>query len=250
MGEDTARQMVLGELRTLRKQYGLLDPAKLTSARAIVKGFGGDDPEVALQRLIDLAREYEDDRDIEAALAALGWGVTQPAALDRLSEFALRYLVDARTVRRWSDQGFEKLALLIVGKAPWIQPRARQVLSVDGDAVRLGLDLRIPANLRMDTPKLWIGDTPIEIGMPEISTSPDEQRVRSKLQQIGTIADLPLRLRLMWRGEKYPIYEAVTHGTRDAYFNSRIVFLSLRTTISRAHASGDGVSSSSSLPGP
>jgi hypothetical protein len=239
MSEDSVRQMVLAELRTLRREYGLLDAAKLTSARAIVKGFGGDGPDVALQRLVDLAHEYGDDRDIEAALAGLGWGVSQPAALDRLSEFALRYHVDARTVRRWSDQGFQKLALLIVGKAPWIQLRARQVLSIDGREVRLGLDLRIPANLRMGTPKLWIDDRPIEIGMPEIATSPDEQRIRSALDAIGTLDDLPIRVRLMWSGQKYPIYEAVAHGTREVYSNSRIVFLSLHTTISRARDTED-----------
>lgn len=249
MAEDTARLLVLSELRFLRKQYGLLDAAKLTSARAIVRAFGGDDPDVALQRLIDLAREFEDDRDIEAALASLGWGVSQPAALDRLSEFALRYLVDARTVRRWSDEGFRKLALLIVGKAPWMQPRARQVLAVDETRVKFGLDLRVPAHLRMDAPQLWVNGRHIEIDMPAIAPGSDEQRIRSDLEEIGVIDELPIRLRLMWRGEKYPIYEAVTHGTRDIYFNSRIVFLSLRTTISRWRGGAQGESVGSSVPG-
>lgn len=240
MGHDSIRLMILGELRTLRREPGLLDAAKLSTARAIVKGLGGDDPDVALQRLIDLVAEHPDDRDLDAAMATVGWGVESAASLDRLSEYGAHFDKDPRTVRRWSDDGFHKLALLIVGKAPWIQPRAKQVLSVEGDEIRYGLDLRIPPNLRMDTPELVYGDQPVEIGMTPVVVSDQPQRIASRLVPIATLADLPVRLSLTWHGEKYPIYEALTHGTRDVYFSSRIVFLSMRTTVSRSKSMGLG----------
>lgn len=47
---------------------------------------------------------------------------------------ALTRLVDPRTVRRWSDAGIKKLTQLIIGAAPWIQPRARQLLVAREDA--------------------------------------------------------------------------------------------------------------------
>ncbi len=44
---------------------------------------------------------------------------------------ALTRLVDPRTVRRWSDAGIKKLTQTA---APWIQPRARQLLDAREDA--------------------------------------------------------------------------------------------------------------------
>lgn len=233
MARESVLRMIEGELRDLRKRAGLLDAAKLTQARAIVRGLGGDDPDVALTRLTDLAAEHDDDRDIEAAIAVIGWGVTADASLDRLAEVAVRHYVDPRTVRRWSDAGIKKLASLIVGNAPWIQPRARQILTQDGENISYGLDLRIPPGLRMDTPHLQVQKQEIEIGMPEIVVSEQKQRIASKLEPITTLDKLPLTVELTWHGEKYPTYEAVTHGTRDVFFTSRIVFRSLKTTISR-----------------
>jgi hypothetical protein len=125
MATESAKQMIASELRQLRKTSGQLDAAKLTRAREIVKGFGGDDPEVALTRLVDLAIENADVRDIAAAIATFGWGVNSDSSLDRLSEYFERHFVDQGTVQRWSDDGIRKLTLLILGKAPWIQPRAR-----------------------------------------------------------------------------------------------------------------------------
>lgn len=241
MSRDSVRRRIVGELRELRRQVGPLDAVKLTHAGAILSGLGGDDPDVALTRLTDLAAEHADDRDIEAAMVSIGWGATATAALDRLSEFAVQQYVDPRTVRRWSDAGITKLALLIIGTALWIQPRARQILTQDGDQISYGLDLRIPPGLRMDTPHLRVQKQEIEIGMPEIVVSDTKQRIASKLEPITTLDELPLTVELMWRGEKYPVYEAVTHGTRDVFFTSRIVFLSLKTTISRhAPSSSDG----------
>jgi hypothetical protein len=230
---ESAKQAIARELRQLRKVSGPLDAAKLTHARAIIKGFGGDDPDVALTRLVDLAAEHTDDREIEAAMASIGWGITSNSSLGRLAEYSERYFVDPRTVRRWSDVGIRKLTLLILGTAPWIQPRARQVLSVEGEQIRIGIDLRIPPNLRMNPPELWIDDRQIEIRVGPIEQSPGPQRLRTGLEDLATFSELPSRLRFNWAGEKLAIYEAVTHGTREVYFNSRLVFRDLRTTISR-----------------
>ncbi|MCU1580035.1 MAG: hypothetical protein JWP19_2239 [Rhodoglobus sp.] len=233
MVTESVKQHITAELRQLRTSAGRLDAAKLTLARAIVKGLGGDAPDVALSRLVDLAVEHADDRDIEAAMASIGWGVSATSSLDRLAEYSERHFVDPRTVRRWSDAGIRKLTMLILGTAPWIQPRARQVLSVGGNQIKIGIDLRLPPNLRMETPELWMNDRPIEICVGPIDPSPEPQRLRTGLDDLATISELPVRLRFSWTGEKLAIYEAVTHGTRDVHFNSRLVFRDLRTTISR-----------------
>lgn len=233
MSRESVLRAIVDELRDLRRQPGVLDTAKLTHARAILRGLGGDVPDVALTRLTDLAAEHADDRDIEAAMASIGWGATAEASLDRLSDFAVRSYVDPRTVRRWSDAGFKKLALLIIGTAPWIQPRARQILSEDGGQLYYGLDLRIPPKLRMGTPRLRVGSRQIEIGMPKITVADQEQRIASRLEPFTTLDELPVTVELSWNGEKFPVFEAVTHGTRAVHFSSRLVFRALRTTVSK-----------------
>lgn len=98
-----------------------------------MRALGNHDVGVALTRLVDLAAEHS-DRDVDAAMASIGLGMSSEAALDRLSEYGERNLVDPRTVRRRSDAGINKLTQLIIGAAPWIQPRARQLLVAREDA--------------------------------------------------------------------------------------------------------------------
>lgn len=85
----------------------------------------------------------------------------------------------------------------------------------------------------MQTPQFWIGKEPLEIRMPPIQSSSEPQRLRTGLERVAALDELPMRLRLSWSGEKFPIYEAVTRGDPNIYFNSRIVFRSLTITISR-----------------
>ena len=232
MASESAKRAVARELRQLRKIPGPLGAAKITHAPVILKGFGGGDADVAFVRLADLGAEHAGDRDIEAAMASMGAGVRSESVLDRLNEYGERYFVDARTVRRWSDTGIRKLTLLILGSAPWVQPRIRQVLVVEDEFLKIGIDIRIPANLRMNAPHLWLDDEELEIRMPEIVVLSEPQHLRTGLDVLIAKADIPATVRLQWIGEKYPIYESVTRGTPDVYFTSRIVFLEMKTTIS------------------
>jgi hypothetical protein len=235
VGHDSARLAILTELRELRKQYGRLDPRKLSGAVAIVRAFGADDAQVALQRLVDLVTEVSEDRNIQAAMASFGWGVESEAANDRLAEFGLRNHVDARTVRRWSDRGMETLARLIVNGSPWVQPRARQVLRMEGGELKFGLDLYVPALLRMNTPKLTIDGVELDIRMPPIEILDRQQRINSgpALLSLASIEELPKTIELTWLGEKMPTYESLTHGGLEVYYMSRIRLTSVRTRIAR-----------------
>ena len=233
---ENARQAIASELRQLRKEPGPLDAAKLTHARAIVRGFGGGDASVALTRLVGLANEYRDDREIDAAISVLGEGLSSSSLLDRLSEYAEANFIDSRTARRWSDAGIDKLARLVLGQAPWIQPLIRQILVVEGDRLSVALDLRVPPGLRMDTPQLLVAEQEIDLRMPAVMRVDHEQRLASGMAELATLRDLPLKMRLDWFGEKQPTYDAVTHGTKDVIFSSRVRFLSLVTTITAPSA--------------
>lgn len=234
MSNNTARDAVRAELRGLRKAYGLLDQAKLATAGYVVRALGNRDVDVALTRLTDLAAEYS-DRDIDAAMASIGLGVGSEAALDRLAEFSERHRVDPRTVRRWSDAGITKLTQLILGSAPWIQPRARQLIDATPDGtLTYRLRFAVPPTIRMGAPLLRINDQEVEVGLPEIKTSDRQQDFASASQKLGSLDELPMRIWLSWTGEKYPVYESVTRGTADVYFASRLGFHSLVTLIRRS----------------
>ncbi len=229
----SARQVIAAELRELRRLPGPLEPTKLVTARALTKAFGADDPTTALTRLLDLARENEGDREIEAAMSCMGWGVTSATVLDRMSEYAARNYVDARTVRRWSDEGIRKLTLLVVGTSPWLQPKLRQVLDAQEDQLLIGIDLRIPAELRMGAPQIWVDDNLIELQMPSIERSTGAQRLTSGLETLAALSELPLDIRVSWMGEKLPIYESVVRAWPGLLFTSRLIFTEMRTSVSR-----------------
>lgn len=234
---QNARQRVASELRALRKRPGPLDAAKLTSAPAIIRAFGGGDPNTALIRLIDIGREFG-DREIDAALGSMGHGLESVPLLDRLSEYGERHFVDARTVRRWSDSGIQKLAQLVIGRSPWVQPRLRQILIADDRGVKLALDLRVPANLRMHAPEVSVNGRPLEIAMPPVQHVASGQRLQSGLEDLAAVADLPLDLRLRWYGEKYPVYISTTCGNPAVIFSSRITYMEMRTSVWVASSGG------------
>lgn len=234
MSLGTAREAIEHELRGLRKAYGHLDDIKLANAHYIVRALGNQDVAVALTRLIDLAAEHS-DREVDAAMATIGFTVQSEAALDRFSEYGERHLVDARTVRRWSDAGIVKLTQLIIGTAPWIQPRARQLIVSRADGVlTYRLRLAVPPRIGMRVPTLYINGQEVEIGVPEIAASEKQQEFASRTQELGTLDMLPMQLSLSWTGEKYPVFEAVTRGTPDVYFSSRLRFHSLITDVRRS----------------
>lgn len=231
MVNETIKQRITAELRELRKAPGCLDDVKLTGALAVTKGLGGDDPEIALGRLVGIAAEQTSDREIQAAMASFGWGVQSEASLDRLAEFSERHFVDPRTVRRWSDAGILKLTQLIVGKSPWIQPRAVQRLSESTSEIFFSLELLLPSNVWMNKPTLSVNDQLVELDIPSLEQGEREQRFRSSTVPLGSFGDLPIEINIRWGGERYAAFDAITQGNARLTVRSRLVLHSLRTTL-------------------
>lgn len=230
---SSVKLAIASELLHLRKAPGPLTAAKMVQARAIVRGLGNDDPAVALRRLVDLAREHADDRDVDAALASLGWGIDAVTVADRLNEYASPRYVDARTVRRWADEGLKKLVLLILGTEPWIQPVARLTIRQVGAELRLALTLTLPPNLRMDAPELTVNDETVEVALPAIEARPIEQSFFAGFQPFAQLDDLPVEIHLRWFGEKYPRYESVAQGSEQIAIVSTLGFSGLRVAVRR-----------------
>lgn len=227
-----AESLLIGELRALRKSREALSASTLLSAELLVRALGDGESDVALERLVALADEYGDDRDISAAMVSIGWDSYGTNVLDRLNEFGGHHQVDQRTVRRWSDAGIDKLAALLVGRAPWLQPRAILVLVASSDRIRLQLELRVPPNLAMGTPHLRLDDKEIEIGLPKIEHAAREQRFRSELEDTFLLEELPAQITLHWSGDKPASYTAVLEGGDGIRLQATVRLNALRCRVS------------------
>lgn len=231
-GRQRATGMLIAELRALRKNRQTLSASSLYRARLLVRALGNGDADIALERLVSLADEHGEDRDIAAAMVSIGWDSAGTNVLDRLNEFGTLHEVDQRTVRRWSDTGINKLAVLLVGADPWLQPRAVLVLSSAGAVVQLQLELRVPPNMLMGHPILSIDGRDIPADFPPIELSTEVQRFRSQLEDAVALEDLPVGIELEWRGEKPATYTAVLDGGEGIRLQATIRLGSLRCRLS------------------
>lgn len=67
-----------------------------------------------VQRFLAALSRIEDD-EVQAALASLGFFSHASNVEDRMSDFAVERGIEAtRTVRRWADEGFKKIAHLVI----------------------------------------------------------------------------------------------------------------------------------------
>lgn len=205
------RDVIANELRALRKQPGPLDEAKMLSAPAIVKGLGGDRPDVALNRMLLLVRRNRDDQDILAAIASMGaLGNDRESVQDRLSDYALRDGTDARTVRRRSDRGIVKLAAMILTESPWIDPRVFLALRLDEEGIEVRVQFDAPKSIGMRLPTLTIDDEDVELTFGKVSDyghkvvyQTDSMRIPMK-----QVAGQRMMFQLGCRGEIPPTYVA------------------------------------------
>jgi len=231
-GRQHAKGMLIAELRGLRKHRQALSASNLHHAGLLARGLGDGDADVALERLISLADEHGEDRDIAAAMVSIGWDSSGTTVLDRLNEFGSLHDVDQRTVRRWSDAGINKLAVLLVGADPWLQPQAVLVLSPAGSVVQLQLELRVRPNLLMGRPTLRVDGRDIAVDLPVIELSSEEQRYRTQLEDLVAVEDLPVGIDLQWRGEKPAMYTAVLEGGEGLRLQATVRLGHLRCRLS------------------
>jgi hypothetical protein len=231
-GRQRATGMLIAELRGLRKYRQALSASSLYRARLLVRALGDGDADVALERLISLADEHGEDRDIAAAMVSIGWDSSGANVLERLNEFGSLHDVDQRTARRWSDAGINKLAVLLVGADPWLQPRAVLVLSSAGLVVQLQIELRVPPNMLMGRPVLRIHGRDIAVDLPVVELSSEEQLYRSPLKDAVAVEDLPVVIDLQWRGEKPATYTAVLEGGEGMRLQATVRLGHLRCRLS------------------
>jgi len=120
---------VLDTLKQLRGEPGRLSTLKLSRHTRAVQILGGGSPELVMSAISSVAKEAKGDREIEAALAHLGFGTEDGSVTDRLKAFAkANFTEHERTVIRWSDAGLPKLAHLVANTSLSARPRLKLAL--------------------------------------------------------------------------------------------------------------------------
>jgi len=228
------RDTIAEELRTLRRLPGPLDSTKMVHTPHILKGLGGGDADVAALRLLAMRSEHEEDRDIVAAMASIGYGSEGETVLDRLTGYGVEQYVDARTVRRWSDNGIQKLATLILTKGPWIDPRIEFGITIDATYATVVLNLKIPRNIRMAKPELTVNHNEIDIDLTRSKRDASADWYRTDSFRVELIDDDPvLHARLAWRGEKVPVFVCTAHESGGRSVSAYLSLFGLEVRVRR-----------------
>lgn len=200
--------IIASELRFMRKLPGALDAAKIIQTKAILKGLGGGDPEEGLVRLQRVVQLHAGDQDIEAAFASLGFETVGESVLARLEEYAAENYIDARTARRRSDAGIEKIARLVVGTDPWLQPVALLQLSNNQGSTTVAAKIQItgPASVAMHEPALIYRDEPIRLTWGAQHRTQHGGNLKSNDFAIEVPGEGHSVLTLEWRGDLDPAF--------------------------------------------
>lgn len=221
----------------MRRLPGALDDHKITLAPAILKGLGGDDPEQALNRLLLLQRQFEQDPEIVAAFATIGFGASGDTVLERLDDYARRQFVDARTVRRWSDAGIRKLARLITGAAPWIDPqiemRLRQQPQPGHPYLTAQITVGAPLHVAMHEPTFSVDGQPQELEWREVGLRGRHHLRQSLAVPLPCEPGIDLALRLAWRGDLAASYRLDSQLPSGLRLRAWVLLREFRVVVNR-----------------
>jgi hypothetical protein len=191
------------ELRLLRRLPGRFTDVKLSRAPLICTGLGGGDVEAAMSRLLLVRARHADDEEIAAAFASIGLGADGDTVLDRLTDYGEASFVDARTVRRWSDAGIAKLAPLLVGEAPWVDPRIGLRVSIEGDELLCRVEFVVPEQIGMNRPQFVVNGDHHDLIYQRVPADASAYAARYRCETVrvalGGVERVELVLR--WTGE-------------------------------------------------
>jgi hypothetical protein len=216
-GSPPSRELVLGELKALRKLTNGASVAGVSSSPTICRLLGNGDPLVAWSRLQHLALDTPWSRDVEAACYSLGFASNATTHLARLEEFAAAFYVDQRQARRYSDRGLLQLAQVITTN--WVLdavPSLDIVLTpCSPSEVVMYARASTPEVVGMQLPRLEVirdnGEQRLDV---EYVEEPGEQAIGYRFAQpitVEVIGETSIVIR--WSGELWPKFSVQISGT-------------------------------------
>ena len=172
-----------------------------------------------------------DDVEVLAALASLGFEGYDQSIEDRMNDFAFaRNEESTRTVRRWADEGFKKIANLVI---EWSEEAGHDSTLVEILLQQVGqLDLKAiitgsgPPGIRMLVPRVSVNYT----ALPSQPMNEDIEGVDHPVYfrwtvdaELGAEAAIAAILEAEWLGNFSTRYEVQVHPSIRDYVTSSIV---------------------------
>ena len=177
------------------------------------------------QRFFVALRDFNDD-EVQAALASLGFYSYARTVEDRMAEFAVeRELKTTRTVRRWTEDGFEKIAHLIM---EWSEEEGNEsaVLEIllHREPTQGGLQVHLSGSgapsMKMLEPIVKANHEEIELDLDDLPSDGEVERLlfsSSFELPVPTTKELRPMLEVLWPGNTQVGYEVQVHPSIRDY---------------------------------
>lgn len=227
-GLVTAYDDVLSDLRQLRRSKAL-SVIDFKSSPHLVWHTGRGNIDVTAQFMAGL--KNIDDIQVSAALASLGFESYSSNIEERMNEFAARYNEEStRTVRRWAEEGFKKIANFAI---EWSEEEGNdralvEILLYQAEATSLSTMITFSGSPRM----IMLAPTVEANGKAsDILPARDEQRsTHERIFFKSTVVtelfmDRPTaaRLQIEWLGNADACYLVQVHPSLRDYVTASIV---------------------------
>lgn len=216
VNDDSARTLVLDELKQLRKRGSAVTVDAMGLAPTICTLLGAGDPLLAFTRLQHHLLDEAHERSITAAAASLGFLSEGNTHLARLTEAEALLHVNQRQVRRYSDEGLLQLAALITTN--WtieVVPELTVDVIAEPAGVMLALHAHHPSVVAMRDPVVELLSESERVALPIAWSRADAE------EQVQLRGSMPVRvaydaqetsLTVQWRGEVWPKFTVRLHG--------------------------------------
>lgn len=219
MPEQSVEELVLKELRALRKDGAGVRVETLARARTICQLLGAGDPYVAYTRLQHALLDSSLDRTIQAAAASLGFASAGSTHLDRLVDAGDDLHLEQRQVRRLSDQGLVAIARLVATNwAVESVPELTAIVASTPDGLELHIATSRPLVVEMRNPALDVL-TGTERTTPTLdwTTHWSPEREHSALREPIRFVrpNVETSAVIVWRGELWPKFTIIWDGAHQ-----------------------------------
>ena len=160
MKDDPLRQLILDELREVRRGRGVMSMERIAFATNLVEDFGRGSVEQAYTALKDLLDQHgaDPESDVRAYFDTAGFGFDDESLDQRLNAYSAEHFVNPRTALRRSDRGAERLSFIIrdsyIGERPWGHFSVVQ----DGPLILVRLEIAVDSHAKFRRPLLSIND--------------------------------------------------------------------------------------------
>lgn len=223
--------MIVADLRAVRRGRGEFTPDRLTSARALVEYLGRGSEDLAYSSMLDImARcDTKQERDIGAFFYTCGLDIGGESLDWRLDRYAKDHFLEKRTALRRSDRGAIALARLIRDSFENERPWAHMAIAEVGGAIVANISLSVPIGSSVPQPHVYVNHEPItglRFKFDEEGTHPLFLTCSQRIPNVSRVlpdpySDIVATLDVYWMISVWPTWMLGTH-LRDPDLWSRL----------------------------